>query len=801
MKRITALFKWLAVKAVWLLKSITIILRLIWYLFPSFFFLFAAYSCFWSLSQGKDVLISVLEKKGANWIILLSLIFWVLVTWYTSRVLIYLKPELNKASKAIAFHGPRMLGFFGFSIVWLSLLQLPELPNQHFSYPISSTAASLSLWLGTPILYGILYWFFKKCRVVFFWRQGRSAAPGISAEDLEKARMKAYSKVFWILRILLALVFLINIFFNNATLLLFSIIFLQLMYLFAIIWRRGALLFEKMPARFDNIKSWAVTEDIDWPNLNWLQKTYYGILYYGNISKKERAFFGFFNLVTAIAVYYYLRAIFVMSFANKTGTMPFILLAFGVLAGFFALVSAISIITKINFHIFLFTLVILLGLKREPHYIRRFSEKTTPLLAARPTLKNYFLRWAEQRKDSIRANSNYPIFFVLSDGGASRSGYWTAAVLGRMEDQTRGQFSQHLFCLSGTSGGGVGVGIFFALLHDKKEMTGYSYELRAKEYLKNDFLTYTLTRMLGPDFFRPLMPLYMKSVTDRAGALEKTMEEGMDDSVFLKHRLANPFSVFIEDTTQPLSLPVLCINTTRIQDGRPGVITNINLAANKAIFSNRVDVIKLLNKEDIHLSTAVVMGARFPYISPAGRIDEHFIKKDTSKGPQDSIKAHYFVDGGYFDNSGAGVVNEMIIEMRRLTDSLTAGNDSSYTYLKNLSFYIVHATNSPTGDAIIEKVHPIKNDLAAPVLTIVGAYGTQTDINNSRLKRYLQGIYKDNKDNHYQTVDLYYHINHDTLSFPMNWTISEFYRKRMDMQLDTSKQVFTFLNWLKTAVK
>ncbi|MFT3932323.1 MAG: patatin-like phospholipase family protein [Chitinophagaceae bacterium] len=799
MKLITGALQWLASKLVWLLKSITIILRLIWYLFPAFFFLFAAYSCFWTLSQGKDVLISMLEKKHSNWIVLLALIFWVMVTWYTSRILIYLRPALNEASKPIAFHGPRMLGFFGFSIIWLSLLQLPPLKTLNFAYPISSTAASILLWIVTPILYALLYRVFKHWRVMFFWKQGRSQAPQISAVDLEKARMKAYSKVFWILRILLAAIFILNVVCNIATVLLLSIIVLQIMFLFAVVWRRGALLFEKMPARFESIQLWAATEGIDWAKTNWFKRFYYGILYYGNISKKERPFFAFFNIICVIAIYYYMRAIFVMSFANKAGTLPVIMLAFGVLAGFFALVSAFSVITKINFHIFLFTLVILLGLKREPHYIRRFSESTTPQLANRPTIKNYFLRWAAQRKDSIKANSNYPVFFVLSDGGASRSGYWTAAALGRMEDQTQGKFSDHLFCLSGTSGGGVGVGIFFALLHNKQEMQGHSYELRAKEFLKNDFLTYTLTRMLGPDFFRPLMPFDMTKATDRAGALEKTMEEGMNDSVFLKHKLAVPFSAFVEDTTKPITLPVLCINTTRIQDGRPGVITNMNLTANQSIFSNRVDVIKLLGNEDIHLSTAVVMGARFPYISPAGRIDQHFIKKDQSNGEQDSIKPHYFVDGGYFDNSGAGVVNEMMIEMKRLTDSLTA-NDSSYTYLKNLSFYIIHATNSPIGDAVIERVHPIKNDLAAPVLTIVGAYGTQTDINNSRLKRYLQGVYKDSRDNHYQMVDLYYHINHDTLSFPMNWTISDFYRKRMDMQLDTSKQVYNFMNWLKASV-
>ena len=79
-----------------------------------------------------------------------------------------------------------------------------------------------------------------------------------------------------------------------------------------------------------------------------------------------------------------------------------------------------------------------------------------------------------------------------------------------------------------------------------------------------------------------------------------------------------------------------------MQDGNPGVVTNLTL--DSATFNNRVDVIKLLDKKvDITLTSASILGARFPYLSPAGRIGRN-----------------YFVDGGYFDNSGAGVVQEMI---------------------------------------------------------------------------------------------------------------------------------------------
>jgi Patatin-like phospholipase len=483
-----------------------------------------------------------------------------------------------------------------------------------------------------------------------------------------------------------------------------------------------------------------------------------------------------------------------MSFANQMGTYPFIMLAFGVLVGFFALISTVSVIRKTNFHIFLFILIVIMGKAREPHYARKYTSSTTANLLNRPSIKEYFLKWAADRKENIMAKDSFPVFFVLSDGGASRSGYWTATALGKIEDATEGAFSRHLFCLSGTSGGGVGVGTFFALLSEQEKMKGSSYEKRAKDFLKNDYLTYTLTRMLGPDFFRPLLPFNMQKVTDRAGALEKSMEVGMDDSVFLKNKLTQPFSAFIPNMQQRLSLPILCINTTRMQDGRPGVITNFNLKADADLFNKRVDLISLLGKDaDMHLSTTLVMGARFPYISPAGRIDEYIDK--------DNVKEHYFVDGGYFDNSGAGVVNEMMIEMQRIIGSLNnKPTDTSYAYLKKLQFYIIHATNSPIGEPKIEKVHYIRNDLMAPILTIVGAYGTQTDVNNLRVKKYLQSLYSGNYS-HYKNIDLYHRISTDTLSFPMNWTISEYYQQRMNKQLNSSDQVLYTISWLREVTR
>jgi hypothetical protein len=130
------------------------------------------------------------------------------------------------------------------------------------------------------------------------------------------------------------------------------------------------------------------------------------------------------------------------------------------LLSFGNIVTAFSIRYKLNFHFLLFLLALLFGVK-ETHEVRTVALKeSNNQYTARPDLKTYLTAWLANKK--LSSDSCYDMYFVMSNGGASRSGYWTAAVLGKIEDSTLvrhpgDRFSDHVFCLSGTSGGGVGV--------------------------------------------------------------------------------------------------------------------------------------------------------------------------------------------------------------------------------------------------------------------------------------------------------------------------------------------------------
>jgi hypothetical protein len=212
-----------------------------------------------------------------------------------------------------------------------------------------------------------------------------------------------------------------------------------------------------------------------------------------------------------------------------------------------------------------------------------------------------------------------------------------------------------------------------------------------------------------------------------------------------------------------------------MQDGAPSVISTI--AIDPLTFNNRVDVLaRLNNNRDMKLSTAVVLGASFPYLSPAGRIDGLKFYKD---GPKEY--PFYFVDGGYVDNSGAGVVHEMIIKLNSLRDSICKSNTD--TILRNncqkIAFYVMHISNGPEGDILLKKVNPFVNDLAAPLKTLMGSYGVQTSINDSRLKNYLRNMY--GNELHYKPINLY--RPREPLKYSMNWVISGRTLDSMDQRL------------------
>ena len=76
------------------LKTVEIVsnvLKSLWLFFPSVLFLVLVAVCFWVFSQGKNLIIAFTENGKAKVFFFIAIAFWVYITWYSSRVIAYIK--------------------------------------------------------------------------------------------------------------------------------------------------------------------------------------------------------------------------------------------------------------------------------------------------------------------------------------------------------------------------------------------------------------------------------------------------------------------------------------------------------------------------------------------------------------------------------------------------------------------------------------------------------------------------------------------------------------------------------------
>jgi predicted acylesterase/phospholipase RssA len=724
------------------LQNLSHALRLIWLLFPAILFIILSLIAFSSLSQGQDVLLIAAEGNISASLLVFGITFFAFICWYTSRLIMYKHDEDahnhdNPSSTFWMVSFPRILGYLCFLTIQISIIVHPYFKSDY-------DALIITILIVLQILiYTRIHHFFKEKTI-----HNKLAA--------------------WLPIIALAVVVIVSLIFSrdgairqNFMIQLFGLWLVQTAFL---VWNYIRTQFLKK----------------DTTETSWKYFKVFGLKVV-RIPEYENLFFKRFNLLITIPLALYIIAIFSIPFSRILSAFNIAILSFSILVGFLHIVTIIGSWRKINLHFILFAVAVIMGFFLSPYALRK-TKVDTPAYNKRTSLKDYACEFINSRRDAINQSDSFPLYFVLSDGGASRSGYWVAGALGKLETETKGKFSNHLFCLSGASGGSVGNTVFYSLLDEMKDNPEYKnidLSLSARSFLRSDFLSITLSHMLGPDYFRHILPLGLAD--DRGGALERAMENpNFNDTVgrlFAKH-----YSEYVNSFSAK-KMPLFFINTTRVKDGSPGVISNIKL---ERWFTPRMDVLSMIDVAgkdstpfgDINLSTAAVLSSRFPYLSPAANIDNE-----------------YFVDGGYFDNSGAGIAMETIAGLKELFATDKKCFPDSIT--EKLKFCIIHLSNSQGGVTEPSRMHPIVNDLFTPLITLAGSYGQQTNVNNDRLMRFVATYANNNCSDCWTVVNLYDRnpeIDKDTTPFSMNWVISDTTLHRMDFRLGYNKNLAKLIN-------
>ncbi len=291
------------------------------------------------------------------------------------------------------------------------------------------------------------------------------------------------------------------------------------------------------------------------------------------------------------------------------------------------------------------------------HEVHYATAPSLPL--ERQALPDHFEAWLSHRQKKMRQKDPYPIFMVVGEGGGSRAGLWMSHLLASIQDSTDGAFTEHMYAMSTVSGSTTGAGTFIYFLKNNYGNLGQ----RSRIMFQTNYLSSSLAHLMGQDALKSIIPgIYRERDgrhRDRAAQLEKEWtigawnalhgHDGYDLRPTADSSMQLPFTSFWQayDGQYDLEMPLLFANTTRVETGRPAAVSAVRLHSADPAF----DILSHLEKDDHHLSliTGMHLSSRFPIINAMGKIDG----------------LGHFVDGGYYDNSGASTMNHILAELSR----------------------------------------------------------------------------------------------------------------------------------------
>jgi len=171
--------------------------------------------------------------------------------------------------------------------------------------------------------------------------------------------------------------------------------------------------------------------------------------------------------------------------------------------------------------------------------------------------------------------------------------------------------------------------------------------------VNEDFLSPLLAALVFPDLIQRFLPFPIGAF-DRARRLELAFENALDTvladvkkSGALTHGSNFLRSRFVDHWNPEGGTPALVFNTTEVGSSRRRVIAPFKFDGSDLLFLPIAGQNTPLG--NLSVSTAAILSARFPWITPAGTFRE-LERNETVR----------LVDGGYFENSGVATAIDLI---------------------------------------------------------------------------------------------------------------------------------------------
>lgn len=445
--------------------------------------------------------------------------------------------------------------------------------------------------------------------------------------------------------------------------------------------------------------------------------------------------------------------------------------------------------------------------------------KASAVVFDRPATREAFRKWYQGRADRQyyeRARKPYPVFLVTAAGGGLYAADFAATGLARLQDQCAA-FAQHVFAISGVSGGGLGAALFTTLVGDLPQVTAAeigtrdpcwarsgttdagSIEKRVRTLLSQDYFAPVTAAGLFPDFFQRFLPIPVDEL-DRSRAFEATLDHAWDCSSgghrpegcqpfrrvlpvalgeTVPRPLAKPFSRMFLDLWHPdATAPALVLNATNVDVGYRTVLSPFVIAKGwPGEYTALEDFHETLSTPtpfksgvDVTLGTAIGLSSRFPWIMPTAVVQSAVGKP--------SLR---LLDGGIFENSGVDTLTDILNDLRELEiepKSRTAARDEPW-----VSFHPIVISGFQLGDRGPGK--GFRGEAFSPVSAMLSARVQRAGMASYRL--FLDRGYRCAKGDQSPKCSenglRFLVLNHVDYHLPLGWQLSELTREVVKLHL------------------
>ncbi|WP_298519358.1 hypothetical protein [uncultured Kordia sp.] len=227
-------------------------------------------------------------------------------------------------------------------------------------------------------------------------------------------------------------------------------------------------------------------------------------------------------------------------------------------------------------------------------------------------------------------------YYIGCYGGGMKANAWTMTVLNALDKD--GTLYDKTVCLSGASGGTMGLINYSAIKHENDDLQFRDSIIR--KIGTENILSLDLAHLLGRDWFLHVLAPVNLIGKDRSTAAMWTYAQYVNDDISLNEFNTTSYRQqwYNMYTKRNNRFPILISNTTNIK-GRQGMAVSIPMEkshAKSVLYLGANDILELGNNKTLSFYNAASTTNRFPLISPAATIE--------GEGQ--------YNDGGIYENSG-----------------------------------------------------------------------------------------------------------------------------------------------------